>query len=559
MRLTQKVRLLPFLVITSAGFFLFSSGCKKEAAPKLNRTNRIIAPQSQSEILKEANLQTPPTATVFESPYSSPTRPEVEVQLELQLEENGQIIGIRDLNIEQATTEAHRLRLAVIDAMQKMVHGTFIPDDKSVFIPGSASGPTVSLFFQHPGQPSQTIQTLKGSLKVIHAEHLETFTATNFKSLVEDRSDGSPFSKILSGVSVTSPDFDGGLPSYVFTFNKDALVIRASILTPDGRPANEFWPTIDVLPDGRSRIIIEQHHKELTDDLSLQFELASKLREERVDFSNENLQVPSTETSPSIERPQFHRSKSLPEHKSKSIVVEAYVKRSEFPLPFQNDERTPHLPVEVHLEIFGDRIADTVALGHLKIDRLLSNAGTLKRVDDPTSYFSRLQHGFVTYAPQDHYVHPPVEGAIATFQFESPPGSVTAIDEFAGELRIVIAKSDRYFIVNDLMDSLDTPLINSILKEHNLELIPTLFGDGINISLTANDALKVTDIVAIDQSGGESKTIYSGRQQFGNKTTYSFHAENELPPKLPVRIRINQEIEEIRIPFEFSDLPIPAP
>ncbi|MDB4742864.1 hypothetical protein OAF98_00135 [Planctomicrobium sp.] len=553
----RVIKTVPVFLFLLPGFFLFSAGCTKRTTPPVAETEPIKVQEKAPADEEVRDSQVLRQAKVRVSPYSNSTYPEFEVLIEHRLEKTQDAIAYRDLRITQASTKSEYIRLTLYSAMEEITHGVFLKPKPIKTFQGVDLQPGIPLHFQYPRSEDPVITQLKGSLTVISAEKTEIHTIMNLREFIQDQSIHPDLGTEIVNGFVLPPAFEEDLESFALTFNHDVLVTDAKLLDQDQQELIESWSIITVLPDGRSRIQIEQLAVPHSEDVSLQFELNSNLNSRRIGFDLKNLQIPEIEDTESQQVNKYSTGEPIPKNIKSGIELQAHTVRSSFPLVFSTEDTQPDHPVEVRIEVFGETTPDTVAVGNLKIEELQTDTGSLTPVSDDSLFFNKLRKGLQFYAPENHYVLPALEGVMVAYQFEPPKPSIKMIEKFSGELTLLTAKSHEYLILDNIMESLGEPLVHPALEKNGIELTPVLFGDGVNITVDPKHGFKISEMAAIDASGGTFRTIYSGRQKFGEKIVFSFHAQDKLPQQIPVRIRINHGLEEIRVPFEFKDLPIP--
>ncbi len=152
----------------------------------------------------------------------------------------------------------------------------------------------------------------------------------------------------------------------------------------------------------------------------------------------------------------------------------------------------------------------------------------------------------------------PVDGAQLLLRFQPADASPKKINQLSGTLTLLNSPQQQTLMIDDIMPFLGKQIEHPTLEKHDLKLSPVRAGPGINLTVESKNAFNISEITALDPSGGASSNIYSGRQIFNGKPVFSFHAQKEFPQKLPVRIFLNPVVEKLVVPFEFKDLAIPS-
>lgn len=549
--------MLPVLLFVLGSSFLFTAGCKKSTSPPVAEPEPVTlqkAPAAGEEV-HETEIHR--NATVFISDFYSIPVPEIEILIEHGLKDSSSVIAYQDLHIAEAFTESEHLSLAASYDMKQVTHGVFIKPETFATRLSPAVDSSIPLYFQYPRSEDRVITHLKGEVTVISAGKTEIHTIQKLREFIQGQSVHPDLGTEIVKGFVYPSEFVAGLEAFEFTFRNGFLATEAKLLDAKHEELIESYPSRDVLPERRSLLRIESHLTPLDKNLSLQFKLHSDLSMSQIQFDLKGLQIPEIDDSILEQTDRKITGKPISVNLQRGIYVQASPTRKFSLVESINNEWQPKPYLEVQVEVFGEKLADTIAVGNLKKETAIAGSRSLVRTRGEYDLFSKLQRGLQLYMPDDYYLSPPVQGAVVSFPFELPPSSVKTIEEFSGDLTLVTAKSHEYLLIDNIMESLGEPLQHPTLKEHSIELTPVLLGDGINITVDPKHGFKVSEITAINASGATSTTIYSGRQQFGEKIVFSFHAEDKLPPVIPVRIRINHGLEEIRVPFEFKDLPIP--
>lgn len=583
-----------FLVVTS--FVIFLAGCHKPSSltvanpenepdrsdkpEQALRSRRAESPSNELDLARSSLHENSLPAVPAGLPLivtGLPTHLNLSVELKARPERLGlpaelsvallfqgalaeQIVAVGGLSLDEAHIPSGRLRVIRSDAMESLFQSIAQPLQEPVSAAGESPRYVVPLLFQYPVENGLHEMRLRGNISILQSKQSRLELISNLQAFTRD--DQQSAQSLPKGVRVhlLSPGFRGDINGIAVTFESGSLVSAVRVLNQNSEEIDSVWLHFEHLPEGRMRVLIASPDSSLPENLQLQYRHHTELVRSEIHFEFDQLRIPRTSPAEEPHRntvPQIVRSgRQLPRELNASHAVEARAGWSHLAGLNSSGQETPR-PLEIYVDIFGPKTIHCVAMGELKIESATAGMQPLILAEDGYGDFVAMQSTLRFYDPSLLVSNPPLDGAQALFQFV-PPETGQIVERFQGSLKLLCATEKKIFVIDDLIPFLGGVVEHPVLKEHQVQLKPARLGEGINVAVHEAQPFSITDVRALDASGGDSRTIYSGRQQFRGGTVFSFYAETELPKRLPVRVTLNTKLEEVFIPFDFRGVPIPS-
>lgn len=486
--------------------------------------------------------------------------PRLRVSLALNESEARKIVAYGNLRLSRSKTDSGRLKLAQGDPAERLASGLIPLDHFLLWKNRSRNITVIPVDFLHPQGDPKTLTDVKGTISLTSAGASSVEKILDLQSFI---SNDSPESKMPpDGVEIhlLQPEYEGDFSSVVVTFASNVIISDTLVLDDKGNRLKETWAELSRLSDGRTRIVLISKSNPLTEKWQLQFERHSGLLQSEIDFDFRNMPIPKLDQKITEEQKRLVRwtPTSLKTVVPKDHHVDAKVSWSNI-ISFDKNGNENTRPLEIYVDIIGPKSEKTVGFGHLKIGSAVVAGEQLILIQEENATYSGSLDGIIAYDPFEIFPRAPVDGARVIFPFQPTKNEAQSIDEFTGSCTLLTTTAQKTFVIDDIMQFLDKAIEHPLLKKHNIMLVPEMFGSGLSIPVKADNVLMVQEMAAIDKSGGTSPTVYCGRQQFNERMFFSIIPQDELPEVIPVRITINEGLEEMTVPFDFKELPIPSP
>ncbi len=554
--------------------FFFIWGCGKPATSPISEPVEVSAPEDGNSTKTTSITDSAPSIKVtglpsdfrlngriewnhslFKTLDGITLPPRLRVLLVLNESEEREIVAYGNLRLGSSKTDSGRLKLAQGYPSERITSGLIPLDHFLLWKNQSGNETVVPIDFLYPPKESKTLTELKGKLSLMTAGVSSVETISDLQSFISHDSSEAKLPPDGVEVHLLPPEYKGASSSIAVTFTSDVIISDAHILDDEGNRLRETWAELSQLPDGRSRIVVVSESEPMTEKWQLQFKRHSELDQSEIDFEIRNLPIPKLELEVSEEQKRLVR--WTPSSVKSSVPtdhhVEAKVNWGRI-VTFEQGDMKVSSPLEISVDITGPKAAKTIGLGQLQIDSAVAAGEQLFPIKEEGDSFSGLREGIFAYEPSPYALH---DGAQAVFLFQPARDEVRKIDEFSGSLTLLTAMSQKNFVVENIMQYMGKAIEHPLLKKHNITLIPEMFGNGLNVPVKADNVLVVQEMAAVDKSGSTSRSVYSGRQQFNGRTVFSFTAKGKLPEVIPVRITINEGLEEMTVPFAFKNLDVP--
>ncbi len=557
--------------------FFFVWGCGKPATSPVSNSGEVSVPKDGNSLELETSSDRLTSVTAEGLPSGLQLNGRVEwyhsqfttldgivlppkLRMLLVLDESNEreIVAYGNLRLSSSKTDSGRLKLAHGYPAERLASGLIPLDHFLLWKNRSRNETVIPIDFLYPLGDPKSLAELNGKLSLVTAGASSAETIFDLQSLIGNDTPNAKMPPNGVEIHLLPPEYEGASSSIALIFTSNAIISDAHVLDKKGNRLKETWAELSRLFDGRTRIVVASDIDPLTEEWHLQFMRHSELIQSEIDFDFRNLSISTLDQEVAEEQKRLVR---WSQSSKKSGVpqdhhVEAKVRWSNITSIDENGNQNSK-PLKIHVDIIGRRAAKTVGFGRLNVDSAVAAGEQLISIKEENATYSGPHDGVVAYDPLGFFPQAPVDGARVVFQFQPMRDGVRSIDELTGRCTLLTAKSQQSFIIEDIMQSLDQAIEHPVLKKHNITLIPEMFGSGLSIPVKAENVLAVQEIAAIDKSGGASRSVYCGRQQFNGRTVFSITGQSKLPEVIPVRITINEGLEEMTVPFSFKDLPIP--
>ena len=480
--------------------------------------------------------------------------PQLEALIALNQGFADRIVEFGEIQISEALTDTGELKRANTLFAADTIRDTVVFYRSGWTVPTPETGIAFPVTFHYPPAESTQITSLSGEMKVVTFESSleKTITPT---ALIRKNPDDKDLRDVGFRVRKLPPTFKGDPESFAISVSSSAAISKAIVLDNQQQPITEAWTESRRLPGGRFQLTVNTFDSILPDNFQLRFKLHKQLASHQVSFEFNDIPIPPVPFA--VDDEQI--ASDLWKHSTvvnDSIRVEA---KANWGLThaLNKDGSNRVRPLHVNIDLTGSAIHNPVALGRFNVSTATAGDSKLELLNDSFGEFERMQNELVAYEPFWHSAKLPVDGMQAVLMFEPPSKDVEQIDSLKGDLTIVFAADRKQIFVDDLTEFLDTTIQHPILKEMDLPIHVRQFGDGIVAALPEDQPFAIAEMLVLDEFGGQSRKVYAGRQSFDGTTVFSFDGEDKLSKPLPVRITVNQSLQERPIPFEFRDLKIP--
>lgn len=556
--LVRSLSLIPVATILTLCFLLFALGCKRGTSPAVDDAGETEI----TEQLEARTLSASSTEVQVEAEWQESTLPpgyHLRLNLKLDGDFKAPIVGFQNLRLKKALINHSAAQLFPVSSMEQLVRGVWqfrhyngrgtMPPEECI-LPVELRVPE---FVEHYSDPLQ-LNRFQGEVDVITTGELTTHTIQDLKQWMqaEASNEAGPLHHVSKAIlpSVAEGDF----PDWALTFNDNVLVTDAHAVHDDRTVSRQHHPFVDVLPDGRSRVILFAYDKPLPDDLGLSLEIASNLNIHTVEFDvtnillperasgrHEKLRVPLTPTTNAI---SF----------AESLHAKLRMNHSQFPYEPLIDVGEYNRLETVILEVWGPAAIHTIAIKDLNGKATLGNETQLEllQLNQFPDLNAKAEYWlYDAFLPHDWMG---IEGISVPLHYVRAMQQDERLQAISGKLTLMAATAVEYLYIDDALQFIGEKIQHPLLESGQIELKPIRAGNGITITVDEETGLIISEIEAVDESGGISHSIYSSRQQFGIKINFGFYGAEGPVKKLPLIIRLNRGIREIPIQFEFDGI-----
>lgn len=480
--------------------------------------------------------------------------PQIAFDLLLHGETLATIVGVQDLRIQHATVGKRELiPLDFIGEQTRINDFMFLtgaPDQRW----HSLDAALIPLRFRDPLGRATQIDSLAGSFTLMTSSQASQVTIADLRAA--QRTGAEPLLHDAGFQVYTIPGiFDGGAEALAVTLNERHTCRDVHVLNSSGDPLEQVWTELTRLHDGRTRIFLSPAAEPLPQRLQLQLTLLSDLQTQTVDFHLRNIPIPERPVEPEQTGIRWTCSK-LNGEPAEPWTVYAQPRWRVEAVPGDNGD-ADSLPLEIWLTLSGPQIRHVVALGGLQAHAQTLAGRIIPLGDDTSGAADSLGSQLQPYDPLILRDRDRLVGASSYIRLEQIDEDVVQLDEFKGKLQVVTASQVQTIVIDDVLSFLDGTIEHPLLQQHGIRLKPAFFGAGLNIVVEAASPFVVQAMQATDRSGGPSRMLYCGRQTYRGKTVFSFHAADRFPRELPVAITVATGLQELTVPFEFENLPLP--
>ena len=556
--LVRSLSLIPVATILTLCFLIFALGCKKRTSPAVEDSDETEI----TEHLEARALSVSSTEVQVEAEWQkSVFPPGYHLQLNLKLDGDFKdpIVGFQNLRLRNALINHSAAQLFPVSNMEQLVRGVWqfrhyngrgtMPAEEC-FLPVDLRLPE---FIEHHSDPL-LLNRFQGEVDVITTGELTTHTIQNLKQWMQAELPNEEGPPHYVSKAILPPATEDDFPDWALTFNDKVLVTDAHAVHEDHAVSSRHHPFVDVLPDGRSRVVLFAYHKPLPDDLGLSLEIASDLETTTIEFDIANVPLHERDSG----RYEKRRVPTSSTTNAFSFAESLHVKLR------MNDPQNPYEPLidvgensrleTIILEVWGPAAIHTIAIKDLNGKATLGNETQLELLQ--LKQFPGLNTK-AEYWLYDAFLPPDwvgAEGVSVPLHYVRAMQQDEPLQAIAGKLTLLAATEVEYLYIDDLLQFIGEKIQHPLLEAEQIELKPIRAGNGITLTVDEETGLIISEIEAVDESGGTSHSIYSSRQQFGNKINFGFYGAEGPVEKLPLRIRLNRGIREIPIQFEFDGL-----
>lgn len=481
------------------------------------------------------------------------------VQLRLSGHSVHKIAAAGVLRIQERTTKHGPLRLADTSTMKSLVENS----SPSYFLENSTpeeGESVIPLEFQAQPHPLKMIKSLKGELQIVLAG---TSRSESIDDLVHqaksDAQRASADNQSKSTVLQLPPAFPGDKPSLAIVFPANQIIASPRCVDAQSGKPLSVLTEIGKLPDGRTRILLADGGPDFPEEIKLKYQVLSDLQQHSVTFLFEDLKVPTTPQRP-LGLPELPATQSVPSE-TPAPAADQFIEASAEWSSLQGIDANGDMiapPLEAHVDLIGPSMTNCIALGQVDIETAIASGEELSLSPTSASDIERLQREMLFYDPLTLTPPIPVDGARLSIPFHASP-KTKSITELKGTFTVVYADQQKQLVIENLTPGTDKLIEHPLLAKSKIQLQPVIEGDEIRILVQEPRPFMVSEIVALDASGGDSLTIYSGRQQFGERTVFSFISQEVRPQQISLRITVNTALQESVVPFNFRNIPVVRP
>lgn len=219
------------------------------------------------------------------------------------------------------------------------------------------------------------------------------------------------------------------------------------------------------------------------------------------------------------------------------------------------------LPMQLHIDLQGDVIAEIVGFGQLAIKPMPLPGGGTARVfkSEPGSNPGPLK-AMVPFDPADaaNLDHP--EGTMRMrVSFQAPAESVTAIESLDGTFKIVTASEYNEFTIENAPKTAKRMLTVPELKEAGVKLLLTKSetgGELLSLSC-AKEFFLAAHATDPDNPRPDGMVWKFAPAVDRNQSILRIEAA-KFPENLQVHLKLFRDIKELPVSFKFSNVPLPG-
>ncbi|MBX3436325.1 MAG: hypothetical protein KF861_02460, partial [Planctomycetaceae bacterium] len=214
--------------------------------------------------------------------------------------------------------------------------------------------------------------------------------------------------------------------------------------------------------------------------------------------------------------------------------------------------------LQVAIDLTGDPAKTIVALGIVDIstaqtaegDNLEFRGSSFRGANAATEWVVAAEHAAVTGDE-------PPNGVRVLTLFTPPDPPSDNIAQLRGTLHIRSAREQVDAVVTNLNDRLDRRIKDRNLSKFGLEFAIMIEENQLMFRLLEGSEDRIAGIFPIDQDGARIEGVVQTTTVENSNRIHRFTFSRRVPPRVGLKFSLNRGVQDIEIPFRFSNLPIP--
>ena len=224
--------------------------------------------------------------------------------------------------------------------------------------------------------------------------------------------------------------------------------------------------------------------------------------------------------------------------------------------------RLSQRPLRVVVDLTGPLVETADAVGFVELTSIATDFGRelalegayFRQTDASGDYISRAHNiGTANDGPPG--------GIRVAFHLTPPLEPINALARLNGSLKLRTSRNRTETVINNLMERLDTEIVNRDLTRRGVALAAAVEGDAVFVRVVRGNDDQISAIIPVDVYGdpipGVTTTREEGKERAEGHLIHRISFSNGVPSGVGLRVFVNSSVNEISVPFRFVNVPVP--
>ncbi len=210
------------------------------------------------------------------------------------------------------------------------------------------------------------------------------------------------------------------------------------------------------------------------------------------------------------------------------------------------------------VDLIGPTIDSTVVIGEMQVDKAIAEGGLELEYEggqfgqlDVTDDLADVEWDQLPKTDQ------PPNGLRVIYKFTRPESPIETITEFQGTLQIRTVRERIEAVVPNLNDRTDKRLKDRILSKYGIEIAVAINDDELKYRTLKGDEERLDKLFPVDDEGTRIDGVTHLTTTDNGNRIHVFRFPRDVPDGVGLKFILNLGVEDIEVPVEFSDVPVP--